>query len=148
VGFAYQGSQYTQARSFALDSRHRRLRLPIPRRPPPRCDPIKLYVWVLPRVSPHARRRSALPSAPQAILRALGWISSNNKSADFGRTQNRPVALTGLAAAWRYAPVTRYARTQAYWDGNPDELARALDLKETSTGANVQLLRPRDAGVL
>jgi hypothetical protein len=44
--------------------------------------------------------------------------------------------------------MTRYARTQAYWDGNPDELARALDLKETSTGANVQLLRPRDAGVL
>jgi hypothetical protein len=87
------------------------------------------------------------PIRPVGFFTRLPLDQFEQQLAAFGRTQNRPVALTGLAAAWRYAPMTRYVRTQAYWDDNPEDLARALDLKETSTGANFHLLRPRDAGV-
>jgi hypothetical protein len=67
--------------------------------------------------------------------------------ADFARTHDRKLALTGAAAAWRYAPMTRYQRTQVYWDGEPEELAQLLGWKQTDSGANVHILIPRDRGV-
>lgn len=67
--------------------------------------------------------------------------------AAFAREQKRSFALTGTAGAWRLAPMTKYVRTQAYWEGDPAELAQNLGLKSAGSGANVQILLPRDAGV-
>lgn len=86
-------------------------------------------------------------------VRPVGYFSRQSleeteaKLAAFAQTQNRDVALTGAAAAWRHAPMTRYQRTQIYWDGKPDELARELEWKKTDTGVNVQVFAPRDRGV-
>ena len=41
----------------------------------------------------------------------------------------------------------RYPRTQAYWAGDAAALAGAAGLKPADSGANVQLIVPRDAGV-
>ena len=56
-------------------------------------------------------------------------------------------ALTGAAGAWRVAPMTRYNRTQVYWDGDPEALETGVGLKRVNTGANVHVLAPRDEGV-
>lgn len=84
---------------------------------------------------------------PFGYFSRLGQTETEQKLADFAKTQNRHVALTGVAAAWRYAPMTRYQRSQVYWDGEPEELARAMDWKPTESGANVHILTPRDRGV-
>jgi hypothetical protein len=72
---------------------------------------------------------------------------AERQMADFARQSDRPFALTGSAGAWRIAPMVRYNRTQAYWQGDPDELAKALGLKPVESGANVQIIAPRDEGV-
>lgn len=72
---------------------------------------------------------------------------AERQMADFARQKNRPFALTGAAGAWRLAPMVRYNRTQAYWQGDPGELAQVLGLKPTEAGANVQIMAPRDDGV-
>ena len=84
---------------------------------------------------------------PHAYFTRLPLTEFEQQLAEFGRTQNRNVALTGVAAAWRRAPMTRYQRTQVYWDGEPEEIAQALALKKTDAGANVHILMPRDRGV-
>ncbi len=56
-------------------------------------------------------------------------------------------AVTGLAAASRHAPWVRYPRTQAYWTGDVAALAGAAGLKPAESGANMQFIVPRDAGV-
>src|SRR5665213_650565 len=84
---------------------------------------------------------------PFAYFSRLGTQETEQKLAEFKKTQNRNLALTGAAGAWRYAPMTRYQRTQVYWDGEPEELVLALDLKKTDSGANVHILTPRDRGV-
>jgi len=84
---------------------------------------------------------------PFAYFSRLGTHETEQKLAEFKKTQNRNMALTGAAGAWRYAPMTRYQRTQVYWDGEPEEIAHALDLKQTDNGANVHVLTPRDRGV-
>lgn len=86
-------------------------------------------------------------------LKPLGYFSrrpleeTEQRLAAFAKDKNHKLALTGTAAAWRYAPMTRYQRTQVYWEGDPQEVALALDLKPTETGANVHFLVPRDRGV-
>ncbi len=62
---------------------------------------------------------------------------------------NRPTrfALTGAAGAWHVSPMTRYNRTQVYWDGDNEEFATVLGLKPAEAGANVQVFAPRDEGV-
>lgn len=57
------------------------------------------------------------------------------------------LAVTGLAAASRHAPWVRYSRTQVYWTGDAVAFAAAAGLKPAESGANVQLIVPRDAGV-
>ncbi len=84
---------------------------------------------------------------PFGYFTRLPLVQFEQQFAEFVRTQNHKAALTGAAGAWRYAPMTRYQRTQLYWDGEPDELAHALDLKKTDSGANVHILPPRDHGV-
>lgn len=58
-----------------------------------------------------------------------------------------PYALTGFSGAARLAPAVRYQRAMAYVGDRQDEVASALGLKEVSSGANVSLLAPYDAGV-
>lgn len=55
-------------------------------------------------------------------------------------------ALTAFSAAARLAPSVRYQRAFAYAD-NVELAAEALGLKKVSSGANVTLLQPYDAGV-
>lgn len=57
-------------------------------------------------------------------------------------------AMTGFSAAARMAPMVRYQRATAYVLGNVDEIASGLGLKAVSSGANVSLIEPYDAGVL
>ena len=84
---------------------------------------------------------------PRTYFTMLKLADVEAKMADFAARQNRPFALTGTAGAWRRAPMTRYIRTQAYWDGDPAELANAADLKPAEAGANVHIFDPRDDGV-
>lgn len=57
------------------------------------------------------------------------------------------VALTGFSAASRLAPVVKHQRVTAYVSENPQEVARKLNFKKVSSGANVMLLEPYDVGV-
>ncbi len=57
-------------------------------------------------------------------------------------------ALTGFSAAARMAPMVRYQRAMSYVVGDVDEIARRLDLKSVTSGANISLVEPYDAGVL
>ena len=59
----------------------------------------------------------------------------------------RRYALTGFSASARLAPAVRSPRIMAYVDDFQDELAVSLGLKEVTSGANVTLLEPYDAGV-
>ena len=51
------------------------------------------------------------------------------------------------SAAARTAPAVRYQRVFAYVACPAEDMASALELKEVSSGANVTLLSPYDAGV-
>jgi len=84
---------------------------------------------------------------PQAYFTLLTLAEVERDMAQFARNQQRPFALTGTAGAWRRAPMTRYNRTQVYWDGDPADLANAAGLKPAEAGANVQVFEPRDEGV-
>ena len=57
-------------------------------------------------------------------------------------------ALAGFSSAARYAPMVRYQRAMAYVAGDVDGLAERLELKPVSSGANVTMITPYDAGVL
>lgn len=56
------------------------------------------------------------------------------------------IGLTGFSGGARLAPAVRYQRVVAYVE-DPDKLASALNLKEVSSGANIQFLDPYDEGV-
>lgn len=57
------------------------------------------------------------------------------------------IAFTGLSGAARLAPAVRYQRVTVYAAGDVDALAKRLDLKHVSSGANVTLVEPYDEGV-
>jgi len=67
--------------------------------------------------------------------------------AEASRRLKMRVAFTGLSGAVRFAPAVRYQRITAYCLGNPQELADQMSLKPVSSGSNVTLLEPYDAGV-
>jgi hypothetical protein len=90
-----------------------------------------------------ARRREQ----PKTYFTLAPLADAERQMADFARQQKRPFALTGTAGAWRVAPMTKYVRTQVYWEGDPAELADGVGLKPAEAGANVHLLAPRDEGV-
>jgi hypothetical protein len=58
------------------------------------------------------------------------------------------LAFSGFSGAVRFAPTVRYQRITAYALGNVPELAERTGLKQVSSGANVAILEPYDAGVL
>ncbi len=56
-------------------------------------------------------------------------------------------AMTGFSASARLAPAVRSPRMMAYVEKIPEKLTLPLGLKEVTSGANVTLLQPYDAGV-
>ena len=62
--------------------------------------------------------------------------------------EKSPYALAGFSSAARYAPMVRYQRAMAYVVGDLDRVAARLELKPVTSGANVNLIIPYDAGVL
>ena len=56
-------------------------------------------------------------------------------------------AVTGSLAAQRWAPVAPPRLAQIYVDDAPPDAAARLELRPTESGANVQLIRPRDGAV-
>jgi len=59
----------------------------------------------------------------------------------------RRYALTGFSASARLAPAVRSPRMMAYVENISDGIIVSLGLKEVTSGANVTLLNPYDAGV-
>ncbi|MEI6915064.1 MAG: type IV toxin-antitoxin system AbiEi family antitoxin, partial [Armatimonadota bacterium] len=55
-----------------------------------------------------------------------------------------PYALAEFSAGARYASVVRYSRASAYVGGGIEELARTLELKQVTSGANVSLIVSKD----
>jgi len=62
------------------------------------------------------------------------------------RLQSR-FAFSGFSGAARLASAVRYQRITAYYLGDLSELADQLSLKPVSSGSNVTILEPYDAGV-
>lgn len=56
-------------------------------------------------------------------------------------------AFTGFSGAARFTPSVRYQRVMAYVDADEDQLSGLFQFKEVSSGANVTILIPYDAGV-
>lgn len=89
------------------------------------------------------RRREA----PKTYFTLKPLAEIETAMARFAVQHHAQFALTGAAGAWRVAPMTRYNRTQVYWDGDPEQLAAGVGLKQADTGANVHVFAPRDEGV-
>jgi len=64
-----------------------------------------------------------------------------------GRRLKIPFAFTGFSGAARLAPTVRYQRITAYAAGDAQALAARLNLKRVTSGANLTLIAPYDAGV-
>jgi hypothetical protein len=56
-------------------------------------------------------------------------------------------AFTGLPAAWAIDHFARFRLTTVYVEGDPRDAAKRLELRQSSAGANVQLVGPDDLGV-
>jgi Transcriptional regulator, AbiEi antitoxin, Type IV TA system len=67
--------------------------------------------------------------------------------ANICRAKGVNYALTGFSGAARFAPTVRYQRVTAYVEDMTEDLISLVNLKEVSSGANVSLLTPYDAGV-
>ena len=67
--------------------------------------------------------------------------------AEFCKTKKIQYALTLFSGANRFAPFTRYNVGTSYFSGDVAELKRDLELKEVTSGANLQILVPYDEGV-
>lgn len=74
--------------------------------------------------------------------RGLSALTGRLKSAGISK-----YAVTGSLAAQRWAPVAPPRLAQVYVDGAPTDAAARLGLRPTESGANVQLIRPRDESV-
>ena len=68
------------------------------------------------------------------------------KLAEAGRRLRVNIALTEQAGAARLAPMARYLRSKAYV-GNPQAIAKELNLKQVDSGSNVVFVMPEDSGV-
>ena len=110
-------------------------------------------------------RLRSLDEAVSPLLKewAANYRSSRNSQADFyslkaipqtegelveaGRKLNTRFAFTGFSGAARLAPTVRYQRITAYAAGDAEALAARLNLKRVTSGANLTLIAPYDAGV-
>lgn len=67
--------------------------------------------------------------------------------AGYCRKAGSRYAFTLFSGAARVAPYARYLKGAAYVTGEPSEIAKKLEWKSVSSGANFTLLRPYDDGV-
>ncbi len=67
--------------------------------------------------------------------------------AGYCRKTGARYAFTMFSGAARVAPYARYLKGSAYVIGGPPEIAKTLEWKQVSSGANFTLLRPYDDGV-
>ena len=67
--------------------------------------------------------------------------------AEYCQQEQIAYTLTELSGAARYAPYVRHQRAAAYVSGDLETLARRLNWKPVTSGANVTLLTPYDDGV-
>ncbi len=110
-------------------------------------------------------RLRSLDEAVSPLLKewAASYRPSRNSQADFyslkaipqteaelvdaGRKLKTRFAFTGFSGAARLAPAVRYQRITAYAAGDAEALAARLNLKRVTSGANLTLIAPYDAGV-
>ncbi len=64
-----------------------------------------------------------------------------------GNELNIKYAFTGMAGASMVSPFVRYNDVWVYVSGDTDSLVRKLDLRPTTSGANVRIFEPYDEGV-
>lgn len=83
-----------------------------------------------------SRYYSALP--PTELEQRIG---------QFAGSRGVPYALTMFSGAARVAPFVRYNFAAFYFSGSAAELERDIEIRATSSGANLWLLRPFDDGV-
>lgn len=89
--------------------------------------------------APLARRgEQALLLEPRGLSALVGRLKSAG---------SLTYAVTGSLAAQRWAPVAPPRLAQVYVDADLQEAAANLGLRPTESGANVQLIRPRDDAV-
>ena len=67
--------------------------------------------------------------------------------ATYCEQNNIRYALGLFSAASRIAPYVRMNKTFVFVDANPDNVANVLDFRSVTSGSNVLLLKPFDAGV-
>lgn len=67
--------------------------------------------------------------------------------AGYCRKAGARYAFTMFSGAARVAPYARYLKGTTYVTGDPSEIAKRLEWKQVSSGANFTLLRPYDDGV-
>jgi hypothetical protein len=67
--------------------------------------------------------------------------------AQFAGVRGTPYELTMFSGAARVAPFVRYNFAAFYFSGSMLELEQAIEIKPTSSGANVWVFRPFDDGV-
>lgn len=110
--------------------------------------------------------RSILLTEPNRLLRewASNWTWEKSRMSSyfsFDKTADQIIArtaastkrlgleyaLTGMAGASFVAPFVRYADVAFYLKGGKDQLVKEMDLRPTTSGANVLILDPYDEGV-
>jgi hypothetical protein len=75
----------------------------------------------------------------------LGEIEK--RIANFAASRGTPYQLTMFSGAARVAPFVRYNFAAFYFSGSIGELEQQVDIRPTTTGANVWVFRPFDEGV-
>jgi hypothetical protein len=116
---------------FLLERREREFR--------PRDPGLLLDAWAQEyRFSGHDIISSHLSGSGIDLARALG---ERLKSANIHH------AFTGLPAAYALDQFARFRLTTVYVAGDPSEIAGHLGARQTTKGANIQLVGPNDVGV-
>ncbi|MHB1493522.1 MAG: type IV toxin-antitoxin system AbiEi family antitoxin [Thermoplasmataceae archaeon] len=70
-----------------------------------------------------------------------------SKVVKVGDEMNLKYALTGMAGASMVSPFVRYNDVWVYVSGDIDTLVRKLDLRPTTSGANIRIFEPYDDGI-
>ncbi len=70
-----------------------------------------------------------------------------SKVAKTGNDLGLKYAFTGMAGASMVSPFVRYNEVWVYISGNIDDLVKKLDLRPTTTGANIRIFEPYDDGL-
>ncbi len=79
---------------------------------------------------------------------SMDSVSENEqKIAEVCRREELVYAFTGFTAAAQRAPHVKYQRVYVYVGGDVQLIAKRLNLKEVSSGANVVFLNPYDNGL-